>query len=75
MISQETTASAGLESPLTAKQIANNKRKHLFSISALLLIYCMHLEVENEGHFRIKLNTSLNVRPLTPPELYLKSVH
>lgn len=73
MISHK-TVSAALESLLTAIQIANNKLEHLFSLSGLLVIYCTDLQMENEGHFKIKLITSLNLWPLTLPEPYLKSV-
>lgn len=52
MISLKTTASCALESLLTAIKIAKNKQEHLFSLSALQLIYCMDSEGENRGHFK-----------------------
>lgn len=64
MISQKTTASTALDSLLTSIQITNKKLEHLFSLSALLLIYCMIPKVENEGHFRIKPITE-NIREFT----------
>lgn len=72
---EKTTASAALQSLLTAIQIVNNKLEHLFSLSALRLIYRTDVEVENEGHFKIKTITSVNLQPLAPAwaELCLES--
>lgn len=60
MMSVKKTALASLQSPLTANA-ANNKLEHLFALSSLLLVYCMDLEVVNEGHFKIKPITSVNL--------------